>query len=267
MKGTLTVLGSGNSSGVPAIFSDWGACDPSEPKNRRRRACAVVEVAGQTLVIDTGPDFREQANGHGLKRIDAVFYTHMHADHVNGIEELRYVAALSGRRVDVYGNSETLNDLQTRFSYMFAGSADGLYLPALQSQMILENRYGQKMTIAGIPCTPFEQDHGTCMSLGLRIGDTAYSTDMVNLDDAAVETLRGVKNWIVDGAGYKFENPIVHANLEKIYALAGRIGARQTWITSLSRSMDYGTLCAELPDGFAPAFDGLAIDVEMDEVV
>ncbi len=267
MKGSLTVLGSGNSSGVPAIFNDWGACDWAEPKNRRRRACAVIEVAGQTLVIDTGPDFREQANGHGLKRIDAVFYTHMHADHVNGIEELRYVAALSGRRVDVYGNSETLNDLQTRFSYMFAGSADGLYLPALQSHMILESRYGQPMTIAGIPCTPFEQDHGTCMSLGLRIGDVAYSTDMVNLGEDAVEVLRGVKTWIVDGAGYKFEKPIVHANLERIYALAAQIGAQQTYITSLSRSMDYKTLCAEMPAGFAPAYDGLVVEFGVEELV
>lgn len=267
MKGKLTILGSGNSSGVPAIFNDWGACDPAEPKNRRRRACAVVEVAGSCLVIDTGPDFREQANGHNLSRVDAVFYTHMHADHVNGIEELRYVAARSGRRVDVYGNSETLNDLQTRFSYMFAGSPDGLYLPALQPHMILESRYGKPMAIAGIPCTPFEQDHGTCMSLGLRIGDIAYSTDMVNLDDAAVETLRGVRSWIVDGAGYKFESPLVHASLERIYDLARRIGAGQVFVTSLSRAMDYETLCRELPQGFAPAWDGLSVDFGIEEIV
>lgn len=267
MKGTLTILGSGNSSGVPAIFNDWGDCDPGEPRNRRRRACAVFEVAGANLVIDTGPDFREQANGHGLSRIDAVFYTHMHADHVNGIEELRYVAAHSGRRVDVYGNSETLNDLQTRFSYMFAGSADGLYLPALQPHMILDNRYGKPLTIAGIPCVPFEQDHGTCMSLGLRVGDIAYSTDMVDLDQAAIETLRGVRTWVVDGAGYRFDKPLVHASLNKIYDLAGQIGAERTCITSLSRAMDYATLRAELPPGFEPAWDGLRLDFEVQDIV
>lgn len=267
MKGTLTILGSGNSSGVPAIFNDWGVCDPAEPRNRRRRACAVVEVAGSTLVIDTGPDFREQANGHTIDRIDAVFYTHMHADHVNGIEELRYAAARAGRRIDVFGNSETLNDLQTRFSYMFAGSPDGLYLPALQPHMILDSRYGKPMTIAGIPCVPFEQDHGTCMSLGLRIGDIAYSTDMVNLDAAGVQTLRGIRRWVVDGAGYKFENPIVHANLTRIESLAAAIGVEEVYITSLSRGMDYKTLCAELPRGFAPAWDGLSLEIALEEPV
>lgn len=260
MIGKLTLLGSGNSAGVPSLFGHWGACDPAEPKNRRRRACAIITQGDKVLVIDTGPDFRDQINDAGLTRIDAVFYTHYHGDHVHGIDELRYIAQ-SGGRLDVYGNASTLDNLQTRFSYLFAGSPDGLYQPILKSHMIGEAQYGKPTTIGGIACVPFEQDHGTCLSTGLRVGDLAYSVDLVNLDAAGIEVIRGVRTWVVDGGAYHHENPLVHAGLPRLYALNEKIGARTVVVVNLSAKMDYRTLCAELRPGFVPGYDGMEIPI------
>ncbi|MCB9979436.1 MAG: MBL fold metallo-hydrolase [Rhodospirillales bacterium] len=256
----LTILGSGNSAGVPALFNHWGACDSNEPKNRRRRACAVFQVEEKILVVDTGPDFRDQFNQAGWTRIDAVLYTHYHGDHVHGIDELRYVARTGGR-LDVYGNASTLDNLQTRFSYLFAGSPDGLYQSILKPHMIMDNQYGKPMTIGGIPCTPFEQDHGTCVSTGLRVGDVAYSVDLVNLDAAGIAALRGVKTWVVDGGAYHHENPLVHAGLPRLYDLNEKIGAETVVIVNLSAKMDYQTLRRELRPGFEPGYDGMEIPV------
>lgn len=258
--GKLTILGSGNSAGVPSVFNHWGACDPAEPKNRRRRACAVLEVGGRIVAIDTGPDFRDQINDAGLTYIDAVFYTHYHGDHVHGIDELRYIAH-GGGRLDVYGNASTLDNLQTRFSYLFAGSPDGLYKPILKSNMIGETQYGKPMTIGGISCIPFEQDHGTCLSTGLRVGDLAYSVDLVNLNDEGIETIRGVRTWIVDGGAYRHENPLVHAGLPRLYDLNARIGAQTVVVVNLSAKMDYETLRRELKPGFIPGYDGMEIPI------
>lgn len=258
----LTILGSGNSAGVPSLFNDWGVCDPDEPRNRRRRACAVFQVEEKVLVVDTGPDFRDQFNQAGLPRIDAVFYTHYHGDHVHGIDELRYVARTGGR-LDVYGNASTLDNLQTRFSYLFAGSPDGLYQSILKPHMIMDNQYGKPLTIGGISCIPFEQDHGTCVSTGLRVGDVAYSVDLVNLDAAGIDVLRGVKTWVVDGGAYHHENPLVHAGLPRLYELNEKIGAETVIVVNLSTKMDYQTLRRELRPGFVPGYDGMEIPVTM----
>ncbi len=263
MSTTFKILGSGNSAGVPTIGNHWGACDPDEPKNRRSRPCSVIRYGGKSLVIDTGPDFRHQINDNDIQDIAGVFFTHAHGDHVNGIDDLRIISFFQKRQIPVYGSGETLDNLQGRFPYLFAGSADGLYSAVLKPKLIAENQFAQPMEIEGVPCTVFEQDHGSCASLGIRIGDTAYSTDMIRLDEQALGVLRGVRNWIVDGAGYKSETNPVHANLETVYSYNETVQAERVIVMHLTPSMDYKTLCEELPDGYEPAYDGLEVMIEL----
>lgn len=260
MKAKVTILGCGNSTGVPAIGNVWGKCDPREPKNRRLRASIAVRSETTTLVIDTGPDFREQLNRENISTLNAVLYTHAHGDHINGIDELKLIYFRTANLVPIYGNSWTLEDLERRFDYLFKGGKHELYPPMLRS---IELQYGQAVTIGDLTFTSFEQDHASCTTAGYRLGDFGYSTDMRNLDDTAVNALKGIRTWIVDGAGYNDPNAKLHANLETIYKLNERIGAEQVYITSLSLGMDYKTLCAELKSGFAPAYDGLEIDISL----
>ena len=263
MKAKLTILGCGNSTGVPAIGNYWGDCDPIEPKNTRLRSSVLIQSAKTTLVVDTGPDFRQQMNRADINHIDGVLYSHAHADHINGIDELRFMALKNKTLVSVYGNKETLNNLRTRFDYLFEGGDHSLYPPIVEAHDIDREEFGSVQRIGDIDFIPFEQDHGTVQSLGYRFGDLAYSVDIHRLDDKAVEVLQGIKIWIVDAAGYKSETNPVHASLETLYKLNERIGAAQVYLTSLSLAMDYRTLLDELPPGFIPAYDGLKVDFKI----
>src|SRR5262249_45282628 len=154
-----------------------------------------------------------------------------------------------------YGNSWTIQDLQSRFDYLFNSKNQALYPPILEPHVI--DGFGRPMSVGGLKIVPFEQDHGTCKTVGYRIGDFGYSTDMLNLDRAAIDALKGVRTWIVDAAGYKQTDNKVHAGLETIFALNKEIGAGQVYLTSLTLQMDYQTLSRELPAGYKPAHDGL----------
>lgn len=256
----FTIMGCGNSMGTPTIGNHWGACDPHEPRNYRTRASALIRSESTALVIDTGPDFREQANREGLTNTDAVFYTHAHADHVHGIEELRVFRLRHNRTIPVYANQETLGDLQDRFSYLFV-ARNKLYPKVCEPNVLGAESMNRPVTIGDITVIPFEQDHGTCTTLGIRVGDLAYSTDMVSLDQPALETLIGIKTWIVDAAAYKMEQNMVHATLQKVFDYNQIIRADQVYLTHMPPSMDYRTLIRELPRGYAPAYDGLTITV------
>lgn len=262
MKAKITILGCGNSTGVPAAGNHWGACDPNEPKNRRSRASIAVQTEKTTIIVDTGPDFREQMNRADIKALDAVLYTHAHSDHINGVDDLRGIAQRNKKLVPVYGNAWTIAELQERWRYLFQGdNYEGIY-PPIVAPHVIEN-FHRPMTIGGITFTPFEQDHGSLKTVGYRFGDFGYSTDMSGLDAGTVETLKGIKVWVVDGCGYKNTASKVHATLEKIYALNRDIGAGKVYITSLSLAMDYETLSRELPSGYAPAFDGMAVEIKL----
>ena len=259
MKNRLTVMGCGNSTGVPAIGNYWGDCDPAEPKNERSRASVLVRTARTTLVVDTGPDFRMQLNREDVRAVDAILYTHHHGDHVDGMNELRVLKFRNQKLVPVYGNQETLDDLRARFSYMFDGGNHEIYPPMIEPHIFTPDQLGQKQTIGDIEFIPFEQDHGSCISIGYRFGDVGYSVDMRNLEEEAIRALRGVKVWIADCAAYHQKNPAVHAGLDDIYRLNKEIGAEQVYLTSLSLRMDYQTLIKELPEGYVPAYDGLVV--------
>ncbi len=257
----ITVLGCGNSTGVPAIGDYWGACDPKEPKNIRTRCSITLQSEKTTLIIDTGPDFSRQMTREKISTLDAVLYTHAHGDHINGIDELRVITLRNKKLTPIYGNSWTMKDLQDRYVYMFKGNNHELYPPLLTANVI-EN-YGQPTTVGDITFTPFNQDHGTCETVGYRFGDFGYSTDILNLDHTAIKTLSGIKTWLVDGCGYKQADNAVHANLETVYKLNDQIGAEQVFITSLSLGMDYATLKGELRKGYEPAHDGLKLETSI----
>ncbi len=210
MSVKLTILGCGDSAGVPTIGNHWGNCDPLEPRNMRTRASVVVRSATTTILIDTGPDLREQANRAGLGKIDAVLYTHMHSDHIMGIDEIRAQNKRLGFiTTPAYGTRETMDDIVKRFDYLFV-QQHKIYPTVLEPKIITPDQYAKPMTIGDIEFTPFLQDHGTCESLGFRFGSVGYSTDMVNMPPESFEVLKGVRIWIVDAAGYHMERNLVH---------------------------------------------------------
>jgi phosphoribosyl 1,2-cyclic phosphate phosphodiesterase len=249
----VTVLGCGTSGGVPRADGHWGACDPTEPRNRRRRASILVERAGRTLIVDTSPDLREQCLAQGVRRIDAVLYTHDHADHTHGIDDLRSFAFAQDGRVPVWGTANTLATLAERFGYIFA--SHGGY-PAICEAHQIDGPF----SAAGIAVRPFEQRHGRVTSLGFRFGPLAYSTDLNGLDEAAFAVLDGIEVWIVDAL--RREPHPTHAHLEMTLGWIARVQPRRAILTHMTWGMDYRTLLDSLPTGIEPAYDGLTITLD-----
>ena len=262
----VTILGSGSSGGVPRIGGpdgrgDWGACDPAEPKNRRRRCSLLVQRGATQVLVDCAPDMREQLIDARVTRLDAVFITHDHADQSHGIDDLRMIAQNMRRRVDVYAAADTLRVLTERFGYCFKGSEKEAY-PAILESHALARPFGE-IAIEGkggiIPVRPFDQDHGTMVSQGFRFGPIAYSSDVVDLDDTAFAALEGVDCWIVDALRYR-PHP-THAHVEKTLSWIKRVCPRRAILTNLHIDLDYHALARSLPAGVEPAYDGMIIEL------
>lgn len=259
--GRVTILGCGGSGGVPLVTGYWGQCNPQNPKNRRMRASIAVEAGGKTIVIDTGPDFREQTVKFGIGKVDGVLYTHAHSDHTNGIDELRYVSILAKQKVPIWADDGTMQELQSRFAHMFIASSDGIYEQVLTPHVFANADYGKPLDILGVPVTPFWQKHGTSgASLGFRFGDFAYSTDVSGLDDPAFDVLQGVKTWLVDCGQFGSDFTVVHPNFEMVQNWNGRVGAARVILTHLTPRIDYDTCAQKIPAGYEPAYDGLKLD-------
>jgi len=250
----VTVLGSGTSSGVPRIDGHWGAADPSNPKNRRRRVSLWVEESGASILIDTSPDLREQCLDAGIKRIDGVLYTHDHADHTHGIDDLRGFRHVMGHKVDIYATRETLDVLTGRFDYIFHERLG--YPPICRANEITGD---EPFRVAGVTVRPFRQIHGPIGSIGYRIGDVAYSTDVSDLPEHAFPVLEGVKVWVVDALRYT-PHP-THPHLEKTLGWIERVKPERAILTHMTSDMDYETLCRELPKGVEPGYDGLTFEI------
>ena len=255
----VTMLGCGPSWGVPRIGGSWGACDPADPRNRRRRVSVLVEEeGGAALLIDTSPDLREQLLDAQVKRIDAVLFTHAHADHLHGIDDLRSVNWLMQRGIPIFASAQTLSEINQRFGYVFdpvkPDRRSAYYKPVLQPQVI-----DGPFEAAGIPVMPFLQDHGFSQTLGFRIGDFAYSTDVIRLDEGAFAALRGVRLWIVDCI--RREAHVTHSHLAQTLAWIARVKPSRAVLTHMDESLDYATLARELPSGVEPGHDGLVIDL------
>ena len=257
---SFTILGCGSSGGVPRLGNNWGACDPANPKNRRRRCSLLIEQDGPggrtTVLIDTSPDMREQLLGAEVARIDGVVYTHAHADHVHGLDDLRMIVFNMRARLPVYADAETSESLRTRFDYAFVQPEGSPYPPILDM-----HPFDGPIFIDGpggaIDLTPFEVDHGTIKSLGIRSGDVAYLPDVSEIPEAAWPTLHGLDTWIVDAL--RLTPHPSHAHLDKTLAWIDRAQPRHAIITNMHIDLDYAETDAATPAHVTPAHDGLTI--------
>ncbi len=258
----VTLLGTGGSAGVPMLGGadgrgDWGVCDPAEPRNRRSRASILVEAGQGALLVDTGPDMREQLLANGVRRVDAVFYTHAHADHVTGLDDVRILNRIVDRPLDAFASEATLAELQRRFGYAFQPwQPPGFFRPVLVPRVVAP---GETITAAGFALNLFDQDHGFSRSLGFRVGGFAYSTDAVDLDDSAFAVLAGLDTWVV--GCFQRHSHRTHAWLARTLKWIVRVKPRRAVLTHMGTDMDYAWLRARLPAGVEPGFDGQVLEV------
>jgi phosphoribosyl 1,2-cyclic phosphate phosphodiesterase len=259
----LTILGCGSSGGVPRVAAGWGACDPKNPKNRRRRCSVLVERIGPegttSILVDTTPDLREQLLDAGVRRLDAVLYTHEHADHTHGIDDLRPLAIVMRRRVPVYVDRMTGEMLTTRFGYCFKTPPGSQYPPILETHSMTA---GHLVTIEGhggaIEALPFRLIHGDIDALGLRFGDLVYAPDVSQIPEESLHHFDGLEVLIIDALRYT-PHPS-HFSVSDALALIERVKPRRAILTNLHTDLDYEALRAQLPPNVVPAFDGLLIE-------
>ena len=256
----LKLLGTGTSFGVPQIGCRCPTCTSSDPRDRRSRTAALIETRGKRLLIDTPPELRLQLVAAGIDRVDAVLFTHAHADHVHGIDDLRALSVLQGAVLPVYGSRETMAELAVKFPYIFDPSfvvPAGTTKPELAPQ-VLEG--GVTVAIAGVAVLPLALPHGEQRVLGYRIGPIAYITDVKTIPDDAIAALAHL-DVLVLNALLSRPHPL-HLSVPEAVAVAQRIGARRTLFTHLTHENTHAALAAKLPAGIAPAYDGLVIEVD-----
>ncbi len=254
-----TILGSGSSSGTPGLDYGWGKCDPNEPKNRRLRPSILVEDDPTRILVDTSPDLREQFLRAGVSRLDGVVYTHAHADHLHGIDDLRAINRVMKADLPIYADAPTLDVIRTRFSYVLGPLRPGAtmyYKPCLTPTQI---EAGRPFRVGPVEVMPFDQDHGHSRSLGLRFGPLAYATDLVNMTEDGYQALNGVEVLIM-GAFSDSPHP-THGHVDKVLGWIERIKPRLAVLTHLSPGLDHRTLEARLPKGVEVGFDGMVIEV------
>ncbi len=263
-RARLILLGTGSSGGVPRVGGDWGACDPAEPRNRRRRCCALIEKTGSQgsttrILIDTSPDLREQLLDAQVTHLDAVVYTHDHADQTHGIDDVRPLAIRARQAIPVYFDAETRESLFRRFGYCFFG--EGGY-PAILSPHHTFT-FGAPFRIDGeggaLELLPFEMEHGQIPCAGFRIGDVAYCNDVNGLPPAAKRALTGLDTLIVDALRHT-PHPS-HAHLGQTLEWIAELKPARAVLTNLHVDMDYQALKRSLPAHVEPGFDGMEIDI------
>ncbi len=264
----FTILGCGSSPGVPRITGDWGNCDPANPKNKRRRASLLVEKIASdggktTVVIDTGPDFRAQMIDANVTALDGVVYTHAHADHIHGIDDLRGYWIEQRRLIDVYADMETQERLMAGFGYCFTKPAKSYYPPIALAHTLT---HYEPFEISGnggiIRFEPLTQVHGSINSLGFRIGDFAYCTDVSAFPDVTMARLRGLDVLILDALQY---NPHPsHFSLGESLAVIEQLKPKRTIFTHMHTPLDYDRVMAETPAHVEPGFDGLCVELSVD---
>lgn len=263
MKRRLTILGCGSSSGVPRVAGGWGACDPTNPKNRRRRCSILIEQFGPggvtRILVDTSPDLREQLLAADVGHLDGVLLTHAHADHTHGIDDLRPIVQESGVLLDVWMDAPTSAIVRPAFRYLFEQLPGSLYPQLLEERRI---EPGVNVTITGpggaVAISPFRLDHGEMESLGFRIGNVAYTPDVIAVPPESLQALAALDLWLIDALRYR-PHP-THFNVSDAVGWIARMKPRRAVLTNLSSEIDFETLRAELPTGAQPAWDGLAFE-------
>ena len=260
------MLGCGAAPGVPSLSRGWGQCNPTQPRNRRSRASILVSPrAGEAatalpILVDTSPDLRSQLLDAGTSHLSAVLYTHDHADHLHGLDDLREVNRAMKAALDIHGSAETLDTVRTRFSYAVTPlppKARSIFKP-----LLVPHEIDGPFDCAGVPITPVPQDHGVMATLGFRFGDAlAYSTDVMALDVDALEALRGVHTWIVGCIAWS-PHP-THAHVGKVLEWADVVQPQRLVLTHLGLGLDYDALNDALPAGAEAAYDGMVLDAPL----
>ena len=252
----IRILGCGTSTGVPKIGNEWGQCDPDEPRNSRLRTSIMVESAGERMLVDCGPDLRQQLLAARVNRLDGVIVTHTHGDHCHGIDELRPVAQAVGGPIPLHARSAVLCELNERFGYAFEQSE--FYSPIVEAREL-----GDELRFGGTKIRFVDQPHGGPTSLGLRFDEhersAAYAIDFSDLTDEMASLYEGVDVWIADCLTRR-PHP-THAHLDGVLGWARDLRVGQLYLVHMGNGLDYRSLVAELPDWAAPAYDGLEIDL------
>ncbi|NOZ41646.1 MAG: MBL fold metallo-hydrolase [Alphaproteobacteria bacterium] len=249
----ITILGCGTSTGVPRIGGKWGVCDPENPKNRRRRSSIFIEEKNVKILVDTTPDLREQCLDADISHIDGVLYTHDHADHTHGIDDLRAISHIMGKRVEAYGNARTIAALKKKFDYIFASKTG--YPAILNANVITQNNF----FIGSVPIQSFDLIHGNSITLGFRLNKMAYTTDFKAIAEGSEACLQGLDLWIIDAL--RPQPHPTHSHLAQSLELIEKFKPGCAILTHMTGDMDYETLRATLPATVVPAYDGMVIDI------
>lgn len=253
----ITILGCGSSSGVPTIGCECQTCKSTNPRNRRTRVSVLVESANTRILVDTPPDMREQLLRHNIKTVDAIIYTHAHADHINGIDDTRSINYYNDAPLGIYSDIATIKQIQDRFSYCFLPpkpAETGWYRPCLKPVVV---EPPESFTIGDIEIKAFWQTHGQGKSIGLKFGNMAYSTDTNGLSEEILKELNGIGTWIVDCLRY--EPAPTHAHLAMTLSWIEQVKPKSAYLTHLNHGFEYEKLLSELPENVFPAYDGLVI--------
>jgi phosphoribosyl 1,2-cyclic phosphate phosphodiesterase len=260
---TFTILGCGSSGGVPRLGQGWGACDPQNPKNRRRRCSLLVEQTGNDgaktqVLVDMSPDLREQLLGQEIGRLDAILLTHSHADHIHGIDEVRPLVLMARRKIDLFMDAATSAIVRKKFGYIFETPAGSYYPPLLTEHRLVSS---QTITIKGpggpLSSTPFQLEHGEIGALGFRFGRVAYSPDLNDIPSESVPFLHGLDVWIVDALRYR-PHPS-HFCVQETLRWIERLRPTRAVLTNLHTDLDFACLQRELPHNVEPAYDGMCL--------
>lgn len=250
----LTILGSGSSHGSPVIGCTCDTCTSADPRNHRMRASALVEVGDRAFLIDTGPEMRVQSIRAGIQRIDAVLYTHFHADHAHGIDDLKAYNAALGGPLPCFGNAQTESELRSRFAYAFVGTPWVGLIPHLQFEAVEE-----PFEFLGVPITPIDLQHGRIRSCGWRIGGLAYLTDANAIPDSSMARLGGLDLLVIDGLRQR-PHP-THFSIDEAVEVARELRPAYTLLTHMNHNVEYTRDGADLPDDVGLAYDGLVVEL------
>ena len=262
MSLALTILGCGSSGGVPRVAQGWGACDPGNPRNMRRRCSVLLEREGDggktVVLVDTSPDLRWQLIDAGVERLDGVMLTHPHADHTHGIDDLRPLVIAMRKRIDIHMDAPTSAVVTDKFSYIFVTPDGSSYPPILREKRLTAGEPCEITGLGGpIASTPFDLDHGDITALGFRVGGLAYTPDLIDIPEASLPYLEGLDVWIIDALRYA-PHPS-HLSLQQALAWIERMRPRRAILTNLHTDLDYETLRRDLPRNVIPAYDGMRV--------
>lgn len=264
----FTILGCASSPGVPRINGDWGACNPNNPRNRRTRAAFLVEQIGPdggrtTVVVDTGPDFREQMIAAKVQQVDAVLYTHAHADHLHGIDDLRAYFLLQRERIPIYADAVTMDRIYQGFGYCLETPPGGNYPPIVEPRLI--SSLDEPIVIDGdggpIKVLAHRQVHGDINSLGFRFDDVAYCSDVSDFPPESIPRLGGLDLLIIDALQHKYHPS--HLSLEQALEWIAKLGPHRAVLTHMHLPLDYDAVNATTPDNVQAAYDGMSIEFEI----